>query len=131
MRGRDKMITKLDHSKRVISQFKMRKQIGVVFDKDFSSLVVLGVSFFISFFVSFGFSTILFFSTVDSFLAILVFGTTFLKYSGDEVFEMSRVIRIKEKGIVELVSIKEDILHLSVNGDKFIYILMSKNSANP
>lgn len=41
MRGRDKMITKLDHSKRVISQFKMRKQIGVVFDKDFSSLVVL------------------------------------------------------------------------------------------
>ena len=40
----------------------------------------------------------------------------------DEVFEMTRVVKIKEKGIVELVSIKEDILHLSVNGNKFIYM---------
>lgn len=42
--------------------------------------------------------------------------------SVDEVFEMKRIVRIKEKGIVELVSIKEDTLHLSINGNKFIYM---------
>lgn len=42
--------------------------------------------------------------------------------SVEEAFEMKRVVRIKEKGVVELVSIKEDILHLSINGNKFIYL---------
>lgn len=44
------------------------------------------------------------------------------KYSIDEIFEMKKVIREKEKGIVELVSIKEDSLHLVINGNKFIYL---------
>lgn len=40
----------------------------------------------------------------------------------EETFEISRVVRVKEKGVVELVSIKEDTLHLSINGNKFIYM---------
>lgn len=41
MRGRDEIKSKLDHSKRLLSQFKMSKPIGILFDKDFSTFDVL------------------------------------------------------------------------------------------
>lgn len=44
------------------------------------------------------------------------------KFSIEEIFEMKKVVRVKEKGVVELVSIKEDLLHLSINGNRFIYL---------